>query len=87
MTLTEAQTREIYIDSDLKRAGWHESEIKREYDLHSAGRADYVLLGRDNIPLAVIEAKRTSKSPVNGMTQAEIYAQALAKQFNQLPKK
>ena len=27
------------------------------------GYADYVLFGRDGLPLAVVEAKRTSKNP------------------------
>ena len=36
--------------------------------------ADYALLGKDGYPLAVVEAKKTSKNAEDGQEQALIYA-------------
>ncbi len=49
------------------------------------GFVDYVLFGKDSMPLAVIEAKRTSKSPEEGKHQAELYADCLEKQYGYRP--
>ena len=38
------------------------------------GFVDYVLFGRDGLPLAVVEAKRSSKDPNIGQQQAKLYA-------------
>ena len=43
--------------------------------------ADYVLLGRDGRPLAVIEAKRTSRDAIDGKRQASDYADRICSQF------
>lgn len=40
------------------------------------GFADYVLWGADGLPLAVIEAKRTTTSAQVGQHQAKLYAAA-----------
>ncbi|MCD4760034.1 DEAD/DEAH box helicase family protein, partial [archaeon] len=42
--------------------------------------ADYLLLDKKGYPLAVIEAKRTSKDPIIGKTQAREYAEDIQKQ-------
>ncbi|MBI5393265.1 DEAD/DEAH box helicase family protein, partial [Candidatus Woesearchaeota archaeon] len=42
--------------------------------------ADYLLLDSNGDPLAVIEAKRTSKDPIVGQKQAEQYVQDIKKQ-------
>lgn len=44
--------------------------------------ADYLLLDGTGAPLAIIEAKRTSKDPVLGQKQAEDYADDIKKQTN-----
>ena len=49
------------------------------------GRADYVLWGQDGKPLAVIEAKRTTRDAAAGQQQAKLYADCLAKQYGQRP--
>ena len=41
------------------------------------GFADYVLWGKNGKPLAVVEAKRTSRDPQVGRHQAELYAKNL----------
>jgi type I restriction enzyme R subunit len=49
------------------------------------GRCDYVLWDDNGKPLAVVEAKRTSKDPEAGRTQAQMYAGALEKEYGQRP--
>jgi type I restriction enzyme R subunit len=44
--------------------------------------SDYVLWGRDKKPLAVVEAKKTSKDPSIGREQAKQYCYNIQKQFN-----
>lgn len=45
------------------------------------GFADYVLFDDNGLPLAVIEAKRTSVDPSKGRHQAELYAQCLKNRY------
>lgn len=52
---------------------------------HEKGFADYVLFGQDGAPLAVVEAKRASKSPTAGKHQAELYADCLEEQYGVRP--
>ena len=84
--LSEFATRRIYIDVDMKEAGWKfsgaEADVAVEYPVEDmagvpgqAGFADYVLFGKDGLPLAVVEAKRTSRDPNEGRRQAELYAE------------
>jgi type I restriction enzyme, R subunit len=47
--------------------------------------ADYVLLGKDGKPLAVLEAKRDSRSPLEGERQAVEYAELIYQQTGKLP--
>jgi type I restriction enzyme R subunit len=49
------------------------------------GFADYLLLGSDGKPLAVVEAKRTSRDPLAGKRQAEDYADAIIIEHGQAP--
>ena len=94
--LSEFKTRKIYIDVDLKSMGWkfggNDADVWEEYEvtdmngiIGQKGYADYVLFGRDGLPLAVIEAKRTSKDPNNGRKQAVLYADALERKFGRRP--
>ncbi len=68
--LTEFQTRKVYIDTDLKTMGWNFNgiDVQEEFPVDGmggipgqTGYVDYVLFGRDGLPLAVVEAKRSSK--------------------------
>jgi type I restriction enzyme R subunit len=49
------------------------------------GKVDYVLWGDDGKPLALVEAKRTSRDPRVGQHQAKCYADCLEKEFGQRP--
>lgn len=90
----EETTRSQLIDTWLMAAGWDPSDpnqvgkevlVKNQPTESGEGFADYVLWGDNGKPLAVIEAKRTSKDPQVGRTQAEYYAEGLRAQYGQRP--
>ena len=90
--ISEFQTRKRYIDVDLKLLGWvFGDDVKEEVPLEGmpnnagVGYADYVLYGKDGLPLAVIEAKRTSKDPKSGIQQAKLYADCLETKTGRRP--
>lgn len=94
--ISEFLTRKKYIDVDLKRLGWkfdgNDADVWEEYEvdgmagvLGQKGYVDYVLFGKDGLPLAVVEAKRTSKDPNIGRKQAALYADCLEKKFGRRP--
>jgi type I restriction enzyme R subunit len=90
--LTEFQTRKKYIDVDLKLLGWvigddaiEEVPLTGMPNSEEKGYADYVLYGKDGLPLAVIEAKRTSRDPKVGNRQAKLYADCLQRMTGQRP--
>jgi type I restriction enzyme, R subunit len=47
--------------------------------------ADYILLGSDQKPLAILEAKRDQRSPLEGMEQAAEYATFLQETYQRQP--
>lgn len=84
----EKLTRKEIIDIRLKQAGWNgadRNQVVEEFDIHVsiveepstpyAGHqySDYVLLGKDGKPLAVVEAKKTSADAALGREQAKQY--------------
>ncbi|RTQ53269.1 DUF4145 domain-containing protein [Hymenobacter gummosus] len=92
----EAVTRELYINLLLAEAGWdpHGANVA-EYPVtgmptsdgrnNGPGRVDYVLWGDDGKPLALVEAKRTSKDARIGQHQAKLYADCLEQAHGQRP--
>jgi len=90
--ISEFLTRKKYIDVDLKLLGWiFGDDVREEVELYGMpnnkglGYADYVLYGKDGLPLALIEAKRTSKDPKTGTQQAKLYADCLEKMTGRRP--
>lgn len=91
--ISEWETRKRYIDLDLKLMDWNFAHfVKEEVEVSNMagiagqnGYVDYVLFGQDGLPLAVIEAKRTSKDPNIGKQQAKLYADALERQYGVRP--
>ncbi|RJX32003.1 MAG: DUF4145 domain-containing protein [Oxalobacter sp.] len=89
---SEAQTRTAFIDLLLKEAGW-QLDSKRDFEVEVTGMpnaegkgfVDYVLWGEDGKPLALIEAKRTTRSPMEGQQQAKLYADCLEKMSGRRP--
>ena len=97
---SEAETRRVLIDRMLREAGWTvltakgvvkpskaciEVEVEGMPNGEGVGFADYVLFGADGLPLAVIEAKKTTVSPIKGKHQVELYADCLEKQYGRRP--
>ena len=98
--ISEAETRKLYIDLMLKEAGWDvldtegviqpskaciEVEVQGMPNAEGKGYCDYVLFGSNGLPLAVIEAKKASVSPIKGKHQAELYADCLEKRYGVKP--
>lgn len=90
--LPEFLTRKKYIDVDLKLLGWTLGDDAQEEvplmgmpNAEEKGFADYVLYGKDGLPLAIIEAKRTSKDPKIGTQQAKLYADCLERMTGRRP--
>lgn len=88
----EFETRRVYIDLDLERAGWvhgqsctHEHAVQGMPNATGQGFVDYVLWGDDGKPLALVEAKRTSRDPMDGQRQGELYADCLEQRYGQRP--
>ena len=94
--LSEFETRKRFIDVDLKNIGWKftgaDADVQEEYPVEGMagvagqmGYCDYVLFGKDGLPLAVVEAKRASKDPNSGRRQAALYADCLERKFGRRP--
>lgn len=94
--LSEFATRKRFIDVDLREMGWKftgvDADVQVEYEVDGMagnagqkGYADYMLFGKDGLPLAVVEAKRASKDPNNGWKQAVLYADCLERKFGRRP--
>ena len=92
--VSEADTREELINPKLIECGWKTSDdviVRREYPI-SKGKiigmntrapklsADYVLIYK-NVKLAVVEAKKSSRSYTDGVAQAKQYAELLNIRF------
>ena len=93
--MNEADTCRTYVLPKLKTAGWEDEYITEQMiltpgrivpigDRHTRKeglRPDYVLFIRQNIPIAVVEAKADYKSPADGLQQAIQYAEMLNVKF------
>lgn len=88
---TEADTRANFIDPALAGAGWGSGQITREYYFTDGRKlagnqrgsrcfVDYLLYSQ-NRHLAIIEAKKASAHPTQGLQQAIAYARKLGVRF------
>lgn len=93
--MTEAQTRILRIDNLLRKAGWNPADATQvlqefplislansqlsepNHDLH--GITDYCLMTPTGEVLAVIEAKRSSRSEREGQEQLKLYVDGISK--------
>ena len=55
--------------------------ILKKMELWGGGLIDYLLLDKNNFPLCVLEAKRSSKNPLDGKEQARRYANSINVRF------
>lgn len=90
--ISEFKTRKQYIDLDLEIAGWEinknmveELPVTGMPNVSGDGFVDYVLMGANGKPVALVEAKRTSKDARVGQQQAKIYADCLENKYGQRP--
>lgn len=90
---SEATTRSQRIDLQLRAAGWmgsskhtiEEFVLKPTTADLSTEFADYVLTDRTGKPLAIVEAKRSSRNALEGERQAEDYATRIQVSHGQDP--
>ncbi len=89
--MSEQETCRTFVVPGLRASGWDKRQIREQYRItngkiiasarrHRPGNplvADYVLEYRDDVPLAVVEAKRTKVDAAVGIEQAKRYAQQL----------
>ena len=80
--MNEKQTRQSIIDERLLKSGWDindHTQVIEEFSVntlhYTSMFSDYVLLGRDGKPLAVVEAKKSSKDAEIGREQAKQYCE------------
>lgn len=100
LDFTEAETRKTYIDIALNDARWKvcetegaikagmacvEIKLQGMPNAEGVGYADYVLFDDDGKPIAVIEAKKTSKDEIVGSQQAKLYADCIEKIYGVRP--
>ena len=90
--IPEYETRRRYIDLDLAYAGWDiDSNVEVEVEVQGmpnsdgVGYVDYVLNGKNGMPLAIVEAKRTMHDPKKGLQQARLYSQCLEARYGYKP--
>ncbi|MCD8078846.1 MAG: type I restriction enzyme HsdR N-terminal domain-containing protein [Bacteroides sp.] len=93
----EKLTRKEIIDRRLQEAGWHVNDytqVIEEFFVSTGSHilsdppppygnqiCDYVLLGKNGKPLAVVEAKKTTVDPRVGEEQAKQYAGYIQEQY------
>jgi type I restriction enzyme R subunit len=74
----------VICEVDTKQSDFRVRDYKTVGDTlkndEESAYADYLLLDDSQMPLAVVEAKRTSKDPIAGQKQAEQYADDIKKQ-------
>ncbi|MGH3602343.1 MAG: EcoAI/FtnUII family type I restriction enzme subunit R, partial [Pseudonocardiaceae bacterium] len=89
--MNEQETCRTLVVPKLRAAGWDKRQIREQYRItngkiiasarrHRPGEplvADYVLEYSDDLPLAVVEAKRTKVDAATGIEQAKRYAHRL----------
>ncbi len=96
--LNEAKTRKEIIDHRLKEAGWNvadRTQVIEEFFIsvenkvvneptttYNSEFSDYILLGRDGNPLAVVEAKKSTVDARVGEEQAKQYSYNIQKQYS-----
>lgn len=93
--MTEEEVKLNYITPAIENAGWAKKQIRMEYSINAGKivvrgnvakrlpkkKADYVLFYKENLPLAVVEAKDNNHNIGDGMFQAQEYADKLDVRF------
>ena len=97
--MSEAKTRVDLIDKELNKSGWLVNDITKviqEYEIELDNTlppffdkkkrfVDYVLLNKQGNIIAIIEAKKETKSVYLAQTQAEYYARRIENKQGFMP--
>ena len=89
--MTEEEVKLNFITPAIENAGWSKRQIRMEYGINAGKivvrgnvarrlnklKADYVLFYKENMPLAIVEAKDNEHTLGDGMQQALNYAEKL----------
>ena len=73
---------DYHYSSDYSEKTYDESILA---SFTGTGYVDYVLWGKDNLPLAVVEAKKASVDTMVGSQQAKLYADCLQNKYDRRP--
>lgn len=93
--MTEEEVKLNYVTPAIESAGWQKKQIRMEYAINAGKivvrgniakrlpkkKADYVLFYKENLPLAIVEAKDNNHNIGDGMFQAQEYAVKLDVRF------
>ncbi len=93
--MTEEEVKLNYITPAIENAGWQKKQIRMEYAINAGKivvrgnvakrlpkkKADYVLFFKENLPLAIVEAKDNNHNVGDGIFQAQEYAKKLDVRF------
>lgn len=93
--MTEEEVKLNYITPAIENAGWTKKQIRMEYSINAGKivvrgnvakrlpkkKADYVLFYKENMPLAIVEAKDNNHNIGDGMFQAQEYSDKLDVRF------
>ncbi len=98
LDFSEEETRLKLIDAQLGAVGWdvglrgqdtdqvvQEMKVLHQPTDSGEGWADYVLMGENGKPLAVIECKKTAVDADKGKMQAKYYADGIEKEYGVRP--
>ncbi len=90
----EEENKKLYMKACLREAGWPLVSVPNQAMpcsaginmlLDDGGSVDYILYGRDNRPLAVVEYTATKSNPVAGRTKGIEKANKLAVKYGYMP--
>ena len=71
---TETQRANVILEGNVKTTQIKQNELGEDFEKTKNGFMDYLLLDKKGFPMAVLEAKSESKSPLDGKEQARTYA-------------
>ena len=90
----ENENKRLFLQASLREAGWPmvnrantnmPAAVAIDCKLESGDTVDYILCGRDNKPLAIVEYTATTQSPVEGRLKAIAKADQLEKNYGYKP--
>ena len=90
----ESENRRLFVEASLREADWpiadtpnqaYPSTAAIKMSLDDGSQIDYVLYGKDNRPLAVIDFSHSGSNPVEGRLSAQHAAEVLKTRYGYAP--